>query len=326
MSDYVIGIDGGGTRARVFAAGRNMEALYEASGGGVGLSSLPVQRVQENLSRLLGACFASDSLSQSRCRCVCLGAAGAGRAAARDALAGMLRQAAGPVPGYVTHDGAGALAGGIEAGSGILLSSGTGSICYARNARGETWRTGGWGHIMGDEGSGYDVGRKMLRAAVRAADGRDAPTQLTGMVLEHWRLRELDQVVEAVYSGEKGKSEIADLAPCASWPTSGATGRRCASPGRRRALWRSWRPRRPSGCGPQRSRCPACAPEGFWKTPPTCASILKKPWRKSGPACSWRPSCTARSGAARPWPGKKWGRRRKIVRQVNSHARSCVED
>ena len=72
MSDYVIGIDGGGTRARVFAAGRNMEALYEASGGGVGLSSLPVQRVQENLSRLLGACFASDSLSQSRCRCVCL--------------------------------------------------------------------------------------------------------------------------------------------------------------------------------------------------------------------------------------------------------------
>ena len=213
MSDYVIGIDGGGTRARVFAAGRNMEALYEASGGGVGLSSLPVQRVQENLSRLLGACFASDSLSQSRCRCVCLGAAGAGRAAARDALAGMLRQAAGPVPVYVTHDGAGALAGGIEAGSGILLSSGTGSICYARNARGETWRTGGWGHIMGDEGSGYDVGRKMLRAAVRAADGRDAPTQLTGMVLEHWRLRELDQVVEAVYSGEKGNSEIADLAP-----------------------------------------------------------------------------------------------------------------
>ena len=66
---------------------------------------------------------------------------------------------------------------------------------------------------MGDEGSGYDVGRKMLRAAVRAADGRDAPTQLTGMVLEYWRLRELDQVVEAVYSGEKGKSEIADLAP-----------------------------------------------------------------------------------------------------------------
>ena len=213
MKDYVIGIDGGGTRARAFAAGRNMEALYEASGGGVGLSSLPPQRVEENLSRLLEACFSSGRLSGSRCRCVCLGAAGAGRAEARNALAGMLRQAAGPVPVYVTHDGAGALAGGVEKGSGILLSSGTGSICYARNAQGETWRTGGWGHIMGDEGSGYDVGRKMLRAAVRAADGRDAPTQLTGMVLEHWRLEELDQVVEAVYSGEKGKSEIAELAP-----------------------------------------------------------------------------------------------------------------
>lgn len=212
MVDYVIGMDGGGTHTRLLAAGPEMEVLYETVGGGTALSSFPPERVEETLTRLLEKCFVEGNLPLKRCRCVCLGAAGAGRAEGREVLTGMLRRAAKGVPVYATHDGAGALAGGVEGGNGILVSSGTGSICYARNARGETWRIGGWGHVMGDEGSGYDVARKMLQAIVRAKDGRDPPTLLTSLVLDNCGLESVDQLVETVYSGEYDKSKIAGLA------------------------------------------------------------------------------------------------------------------
>lgn len=209
---YVIGIDAGCTRTKALAAGPGMEPLFEAYGKGAALNSLPRQKVEENLAQLLAYCFTKGGLPQERCRCVCLGAAGAGRAEARGTLSGMLHRILGDTPVYVTHDGAGALAGCVENGEGILLSSGTGSICYARNARGETWRTGGWGLIMGDEGSGYDVACKMLQAIVRAKDGRGLPTLLTGLVLDYWGLGDVDQLVESVYNGKRGKSGIAALA------------------------------------------------------------------------------------------------------------------
>lgn len=208
--EYVIGIDGGGTKTHLVAADKTMEILYEGYGGSSNLTSLSSGEVNQNLSELLGNFFESGRFSPEECTCLCLGTAGAGRETARSELKTMLRRWVGQV--LVTDDAQSALAGATETGSGILLIAGTGSICYARNQYGESHRTGGWGHIAGDEGSGYDMACQILRAVVRAADGRGSETQLTDLVMDFWSLKGIDQLIDALYRSGKGKSEIAALA------------------------------------------------------------------------------------------------------------------
>lgn len=97
---------------------------------------------------------------------------------------------------------------------GVALIAGTGSIAVGRSAAGEVGRVGGWGHLLGDEGSGYDIGRRALMAAARAADGRGAPTLLLPRILSAWRLADALDVIGRVYQRED-KGSIAQLAPLA---------------------------------------------------------------------------------------------------------------
>ncbi len=210
--DYVIGIDGGGTKTHLAAADRKMNIFCQVYGAGSGLTSLPAEQVRANLHQLLDCFFLKSALPLERCRCICLGSAGAGQERARQVLAGILAEKTGKVPLLVTPDGIGALAGGLEGGTGLLVISGTGSICCGRNARGKTARAGGWGHLMGDEGSGYDVGCKILRHVARAADGRDRFTLLTQLLQEHLGASDIYSLTDRIYSKKNEKSEIASLA------------------------------------------------------------------------------------------------------------------
>lgn len=95
---------------------------------------------------------------------------------------------------------------------GVALISGTGSIALGRNAQGEMARVGGWGHILGDEGSGYAIGREGLQCAVRAADGRGRATAILDGVMAYWRLAAPESLLERVYPSFD-KTSIAALAP-----------------------------------------------------------------------------------------------------------------
>ena len=209
---YVIGIDGGGTKTHLKALTRRRTAVGEAWGGASNLTALPRGQVEENLSRLLTVFFADSGLDPADCAGLCLGTAGAGSPLAREALRTMLEGMLPGVPVQVTNDALPALYGGTLTGCGVILIAGTGSICLARNAAGEIWRTGGWGHILGDEGSGYAVSAAMLRAVLEAYDKRGPETLLTGLVLEHLGVSGPMDVVNYVYHSGKGKSELASLA------------------------------------------------------------------------------------------------------------------
>lgn len=93
---------------------------------------------------------------------------------------------------------------------GVALIAGTGSIVLGRDERGISARAGGWGHIIGDEGSGYDLGRQALRAAARAADGRGPHTLLLDLILRSWELQAPEDLINAVYSSND-KARIAHL-------------------------------------------------------------------------------------------------------------------
>jgi N-acetylmuramic acid 6-phosphate etherase len=102
---------------------------------------------------------------------------------------------------------------GTPGGAGIALIAGTGSIAFVRNRDGLTGRSGGWGHIFGDEGSAYRVAVDGLRAVAAAADGRGPETTLTGLLIEAWRAETPQQLIRRVYAPEIRKADIAATAP-----------------------------------------------------------------------------------------------------------------
>ncbi len=92
----------------------------------------------------------------------------------------------------------------LDGGVGVAIIAGTGSNVVGRDADGRTARAGGWGHVMGDEGSGYDIGRASLKAAARVADGRGPATVLLDLIMRAWDLDEPSAMMGQVYPEDKG--------------------------------------------------------------------------------------------------------------------------
>jgi N-acetylglucosamine kinase-like BadF-type ATPase len=106
-----------------------------------------------------------------------------------------------------------ALASGTFGGPGIGLIAGTGAVALAENARGERVYRGGWGYLVGDEGSGYWIGMRAVQCAARALDGRGPATVLAERVPEYYGETSLRAVGSRIYGFELERPEIAALAP-----------------------------------------------------------------------------------------------------------------
>jgi N-acetylmuramic acid 6-phosphate etherase len=112
----------------------------------------------------------------------------------------------------VIEDAALLLAAGTPEGWGVAVVAGTGSMAFARAACGKTARAGGWGPLLGDEGSGYAIALAGLRAAARSADGRAPATLLTDRLLAVYGLTQPQELVSVVYRGGD-RAALAALAP-----------------------------------------------------------------------------------------------------------------
>jgi N-acetylglucosamine kinase-like BadF-type ATPase len=112
----------------------------------------------------------------------------------------------------VTDDAAIALAGATAGEPGIVVISGTGSIAFGKNARGETARAGGWGYIFGDEGSAFDIVRQALRTILREHEGWGARTALTPALLEATGTADPNEMLHLFYKPEWPRSRVATLA------------------------------------------------------------------------------------------------------------------
>jgi N-acetylglucosamine kinase-like BadF-type ATPase len=106
-----------------------------------------------------------------------------------------------------------ALACGTFGGPGIGLIAGTGAVALAENAGGERIDRGGWGYLVGDEGSGYWIGMRAIQAASRALDGRGPATRLVERILSFYGETSLRAVASRIYGFELERPEIAALAP-----------------------------------------------------------------------------------------------------------------
>ena len=112
----------------------------------------------------------------------------------------------------VTHDGLIALSGATAGEPGIITIAGTGSFAFGRNSAGETRRAGGWGYIFGDEGSGFDITRQALRAALRFEEGWGPPTTLRDALLQASGAPDANGALHLFYTREFPRSRVATFA------------------------------------------------------------------------------------------------------------------
>lgn len=216
LQTVVLGVDAGGTKT-VAAAGLLEDAagtIQRGTGiaGAANPRSVGFESAWREIRLAVSRAFEDADLDECRAAVLCLSAAGAGREEEQQRLRQLVIDDGLADRVLICTDAEPILAAASPDATGIALISGTGSFAWGRSADGTTARAGGWGYLLGDEGSGYAVAVAALRAAVRAADGRGARTELLDYFQERLKASVPSDLISIIYGPDMTRRDIAMLA------------------------------------------------------------------------------------------------------------------
>jgi N-acetylglucosamine kinase-like BadF-type ATPase len=213
MSEYVLAVDGGGTKTHVVCADLSGAVVGEGMSGPASLTALSPGAASYNVREAVRQSLASLP-EGTPIKSLVMGLAGMDtpeeEAVARPIFTDVL---ASFQIGHIQllNDTIIALENGTEAADALVLISGTGSNCYGRNSAGQTAKAGGMDYLLTDQGSGYAIGRAVLRFAVKSFDGRIGKTALEPLVCEHFRIKTIAELKNKVTTPPLTKTEVAEL-------------------------------------------------------------------------------------------------------------------
>lgn len=222
---YILGIDGGGTKTVCVLMDDTGQVLGRGEGGPSNYQSIGIEATQNSLEEAITQAIKATNLSiPLTIEAMGIGLAGVGRPEDIQTVKNLLKPLQLklselitwqilPQHLSITGDNEIALMGGCCDTVGIVAIAGTGSQVYGQNQQGKTKRVGGWGYILGDEGSGYNIAIRGLQAALKAYDGRGRETVLIERFKHHLNIDKIENLVEVVYRQGLSVAEIAALAP-----------------------------------------------------------------------------------------------------------------
>lgn len=207
---YFIGIDGGGTRTTAVVIDDSGQELARLEGEPGIVNVLEPEAGAHALADLATHALAEAKVTELASM-LCCALAGAGREPERTRLQQALSALRVAHDVHVASDFDAAMHDAFGSGPGILIIAGTGSSAWGRSPDGRCVRAGGWGHIIGDEGSGYALGRIALMLAMREYDGRGENARFMDAVLAQTKVMTGEGLVRWAAAASKG--DIAALAP-----------------------------------------------------------------------------------------------------------------
>jgi N-acetylglucosamine kinase-like BadF-type ATPase len=208
---HVLGLDAGGTKTVCLLADEHGHVVAEARGGGANLQASGELEVEKVLHGAMEEAIGDRPIVPAA---ICLGIAGVDRPGDSAVVRGIMKRIGYQARVLIVNDALVALEAGAPGQPGVVVISGTGSISYGRNAAGEAARSGGWGYVLGDEGSGYWIGRAALRAVLRESDRRGPRTALTDLLLRHFGVAHPQGLIHEVYNANLRPAAIGALAQC----------------------------------------------------------------------------------------------------------------
>jgi N-acetylmuramic acid 6-phosphate etherase len=215
-SRLVLGIDGGGTHTVALLAAPTTDSwklLGRGESGPSNFQAIGTERAFRAIDQAVDNACRSAGVPRGPVETAWLGLAGTGRPEDQDLVRRWALGSQLAVHVEVSTDAALLLAAGTPDGWGVAVVAGTGSIAVARAPDGRTSRAGGWGYLLGDEGSGYALGLAALQAIGRAADGRERETLLSKLLFDRLGLNRPEELVATIYQSRLDRPAIAALAP-----------------------------------------------------------------------------------------------------------------
>ncbi len=209
----VLGIDGGASKTVAVVADEQGCELGRGVAGPSNHFAVGMDSARAEIAQACATALRQSGLEGQSLAAVCAGLSGVTTPPGTISWEQILRQTVTAERYVVEHDAIIALAGAIGRLYGVVVVAGTGSVAVGVDDSGRRARAGGWGHLFGDEGSGYDLGRRAVIAMLRAHDGRGSPTIIKSMILAHLGLSRPEDMIERGYVKSMDKHQLASLAP-----------------------------------------------------------------------------------------------------------------
>ena len=207
--EYFIGIDGGGTKTIAVLVNGDGKVIRSLKIGPTNYSQLGKAATLNVIEKLIKEISAGMKVSSA-----CLGLAGLGRANDLIEFNADLNAAKLADKIEAVSDGLIALYAATRGEAGVILIAGTGAIAWGSDGKGKLERADGWGYLLGDRGSGFDLSRSAMVAAFQAYDGRGEATSLLKAMLDYFGVNAPDDVIRLVYN--KDSFSISRIAGFAS--------------------------------------------------------------------------------------------------------------
>lgn len=207
---YYLGIDGGGTKTTAIICDENAQLVSRFVGESINFNSVGMESARKSLKLTVDGVLGSDDIKISA---AFIGMSAISERADDDFTKKLCD---GIIDcDRITMDSDVYI--GLEAmrcdGAAAMVISGTGSMAVGRLPDGEIIHTGGWGYILGDEGSGYAIAIDALKAAICGYEGSAEKTALTNAVLDYYKIDDINNLIDIFYDPPMPRSEIAKLAP-----------------------------------------------------------------------------------------------------------------
>lgn len=212
---YLIGLDGGGTKTKCVVTDIDLNPLHECVGGPSNFLLIGTQTVSETILALILETMNKLKISTDEIASIFIGTTGAGRQNDAEKLKDDFTLHA-HSKGYifksfnVDSDARIALEGAFSGGPGSLLIAGTGSVIFGKDRNNQIHRVGGFGKLIGDEGSGSTIGKRGLNQVAKEFDGRGDKTLLTELLNRNFGITDSSQLITEVY---RNNFDVASFAP-----------------------------------------------------------------------------------------------------------------
>lgn len=213
----ILGIDGGGTKTTMMLTDQDGQILACVKTGPSNIHTVSERQAINNLQRGFISLKKESGLKNIKLSRVAAGFAGIDTETDLRKARSYVKSAFGKsLPETkkvkVVNDTIIGFWSGAETKEGICIIGGTGSNCYGRTKKGKEAWAGGMDYLLADEGSGYEQGAKALKAIAKSSDGRGKKTILERMILKHYQVKTVRDLIPIVYKEGYGKHDIGKLA------------------------------------------------------------------------------------------------------------------
>ncbi|MFC1476934.1 N-acetylglucosamine kinase [candidate division KSB1 bacterium] len=212
MSSF-IGIDGGGSITRAVMTDRDGNCLAAVSGPAANIQHVTIETLEKILLSLVTRLQDQSKTGDAPVQYIVAGFAGAGWPVEQKKVESVFNKLGFLENCYICSDIEIASEGALVDAPGVVLSVGTGSIAFGRDRDGEVVRAGGWGYLLGDEGSGYWIGLQAISRSLQSYDAAVPNTALSNIICQAFELNSIPEIVPLVYSEKVNREAIAALAP-----------------------------------------------------------------------------------------------------------------